>query len=135
MINGEKMTIEELERRLPDGFHDIYLLRFAVDLTLNTCAFDFKVDFQESRKLVKLSLRGLSLCVVEPSYPDIDYFPSEARPVLVKGVPTSEKILPSLTAYSKLAPPGSFFYSFFLDSRNSFIHVGATDAELEIECE
>ena len=41
---------------------------------------------------------------------------------------SSEKMLPNLDVYGSDAPPGSFFYSFYLDHLNTFIHVAATEA-------
>jgi hypothetical protein len=127
------MTIAELEDKLPNGFHDSYLVSVSADFASATCCLEIDVDYDDPDpnvfRRMRLRLRGLSFIAMEP--PD----PKDSLPVkdtiCISGGPTTEKMLPDLGVYCKSAPPGTFFYSFFLRDRNAFIHLAATDASLE----
>jgi hypothetical protein len=43
----------------------------------------------------------------------------------IDGIPTSEKILPSLANIKAALPDGVDFFSFYVSNWNSFIHVAA----------
>lgn len=126
------MTIEDLEDRLPNGFHDSFLVSVVVDFANGTCCIELDVDYDDPDpdvfRRMKLQLSGLSLFVVEP--PDLRNSLSFGDTISTSGHSSSEKILPNLESYRKSAPAGTFFYSFFLNHWNCFIHVAATDAEL-----
>jgi hypothetical protein len=126
------MTIEELENTLPNGFHDSYLLSVAVDFAAGTGCIELDVDYDDPDpnvfRRMKLRLKGLSLFIVEP--PDLRSSLSAGR-ICTSGDVTSEKVLSGLESYRKNVPTGSFFYTFFLDHLNCFIHLAAQEAELE----
>ena len=127
------MTIAELEDRLPNGFHDSYLVSISADFASATCCLEIDVDYDDPNpnvfRRMRLQLRGISFIAMEPPDPK-DSLPVEGA-IWISGDPTSEKVLPDLKWYRKSAPPGAFFYSFFLRDRNAFIHLAATDASLE----
>jgi len=126
------VNVEDVEQSLPDGFHDAKLCRIDVDFARATCTLEFRVDYEEGEKVVSLTLTGLALCSVEPPFPEARYVPLDAQGTRVDGFPTSEEVFPSLKAYADLLPAGCFFYSFYLTSTNSFIHVAASSAALAI---
>jgi hypothetical protein len=126
------MTIEELEDKLPNGFHDSYLVRFDVDLAAATCMMELDVDYDdpdpEVLRRMQLWVKGLSIIIVEP--------PAAHTPLKLgdrewtEGVVTTTNELPNLESYRKRVPPGTFFYTFVLRDLDCFIHLAATDAEL-----
>lgn len=126
------MTIAELEHNLPNGFHDSFMVGFAVDFAAATACFELDVDFDNPNpdvfKRIKLRVSGLSLFVV--GQPDMRNPLSFGSTVWTSGYETDEKMLPDLETYRRNAPAGSFFYSFFLKHYNCFIHLSATDASL-----
>ena len=125
------MTIQELEHTLPNGFHDSFLVGMEVDFVAGTCTLVLEVDYDgpepEVFRRMKLQLRGLCLFIIDP--PDRRYPFSTGR-IQTCGDTTSEQMLPNLESYRKSAPPGAFFYSFYLTYYNCFIHFAATGAEL-----
>ncbi|MGO8795925.1 MAG: hypothetical protein ACLQLC_13975 [Candidatus Sulfotelmatobacter sp.] len=127
------MTIPELENKLPNGFHDSFLVSLTANFTAGTACIELDVDHDdpdpEAFRRMTLRLKGLSLFVVDQ--PDVRSALSFGRTIWVSGHETDEKMMPNLEAYRKNAPAGSFFYSFFLHHWNCFIHLAATDAELD----
>ncbi len=127
------MTIEELENMLPNGFHDSFLVAVTVDFASGTGCIELDVDYDDPDPKVfrrmKLRLKGLSLFIVDP--PDVRNALSFDHRIWVRGYETDENILPNLASYRNNAPTGSFFYSFFLDKHNCYLHLAATDAALE----
>ncbi len=124
------MTIEELEDTLPSGFHDARLRRIDVNFAQATCVLDLEVDFGDFDKLVRVFVTGVILCVLEPE--DIRTFGSRLEGSRVDGFPTTERMWPSLNDYRSMAPANAFFYSFFLNANNSFLHLAGTGAKLDI---
>jgi hypothetical protein len=76
---------------------------------------------------MKVRLTGLSFFVMEP--PDVGIPLSFEGTLETSGFATDEKMLPNLETYRRNAPPGSFFYSFFLNHENCFVHFAAKEAE------
>jgi hypothetical protein len=127
------MTIEELEEKLPHGFHDSYLVGIAVDFLAGTCRIEIDVDHDDpdpdTFRRIRLVLSGLSLLIIEP--PNEQGVLAGRDTIWISGSSTSEKMLSNLDSYRQSAPSGSFFYSFSLRDRSSYIHLAATDAKLE----
>jgi hypothetical protein len=130
---GVTVTIEELENEFPNGFHDAHLVGMAVDFPAKSLRIELDVDCDDPDPNVytriKFRLTGLSLFIVEPPYLRIPL--SYGDTIWTSGNETSDKMLPGLETYRKNTPAGSFFYSFFLNHWNCFVHVAATNAELE----
>lgn len=133
ILEGDIVTIEELEDKFPNGFHDAGLVGMTVDFPAGSVCIELDVDCDDPDPNVytriKFRLTGLSLFVVEP--PDASISLSYGDTIETSGYETSDKILPSLEIYRRNVPAGSFFYSFFLNHWNCFLHVAATNAELE----
>jgi hypothetical protein len=127
------VTIEELESRFPNGFHDAQLVGMKVDFAASSVCFELDVDCDDPDPNVitriKFRLTGLSLFIVEPPDPRIALAYGDT--IEASGYDTSDKMLSGFETYRKNVPAGSFFYSFFLSHWNCFIHVAATNAELE----
>ena len=122
------MTLEQVEDSLPDGFHDALLFGLSVDYEKRICTLRIEVDVGQTERRVDVILSGLFYCLVEA--PDASYPFSSSDSVCVSGGETTERLLPTIGALRSKAPQGTFFYSFFVNQWNSFIHVAATGAEL-----
>ena len=126
------MTIEELENRFPNGFHDAYLVGLTVEFPSASACVELDVDCDDPDPAVytriKFRLNGLSLFIVDP--PDVRIALSYGETIWVSGCETSDEMLSDLATYRKNVPPGSFFYSFFMSHWNCFVHLAATNAEL-----
>jgi hypothetical protein len=126
------MTIEELEDKLPNGFHDSFLVRFDVDLAAATCMMELDIDDDDPEpevfRRMQLWVKGLSIIIVEP--------PAAQGPLKLghrewtEGVVTTSNELPNLESYRNRVPSRTFFYSFLLRELDCFIHLAGTDAEL-----
>jgi hypothetical protein len=127
------MTIEELERQLPNGFHDSQLVSLSTNFWAGSCCLELDVDYDDpdpdTFRRMKLQLSGVSLLVLEPPQAKGLLLPKDS--IWASGYVTSERVLPNLESYRISAPPGTFFYSFFLHELNCFIRLGAKDASLE----
>jgi hypothetical protein len=127
------MTLEELELKLPNGFHDVLLTSITRSYSDGTCVLDLQVDDEsetgeEVLLTFKVLLTGLSFMVMEA--PDANRRFGEVGAERISGFETTERYLSSLEALRVKTPPGSFFYSFFMDDLNCSLHVAATDAKL-----
>ncbi len=122
------MTIEELNHTLPNGFHDAELFSVSVDYERGVCVLGLEIDLDSSGARVELILTGLVYCEVQ--VPDASYPFAGSGSVEVSGCVTTEQVLHSFADLRRMSPPETFFYSFFVKTWNSFIHIAAKSAEL-----
>jgi hypothetical protein len=122
------VTIEQLKCTLPNGFHDAELFSVRIDYERGVCILGLEVDLDSSGARVELILTGLVYCEVQ--VPDASYPFAGTGSVEVSGCETTEQVLQSFGNLRRLSPPETFFYSFFVKTWNSFIHVAAKSAEL-----
>jgi hypothetical protein len=125
------MTIDEISRTLPNGFHDAKLLGIEIDFAREAASMSFALDISDSengsnviqrRGCVRLT--GLIHFVIEP--PDENYAYDQ------------QFISSDSSDFSRLAtaprlptlPTGSFAHWFY-SSANSFLYVAAANAEFE----
>ncbi|MBZ5571308.1 MAG: hypothetical protein LAO09_05450 [Acidobacteriia bacterium] len=127
------MTISELEDKLPNGFHDSYIVSVAMDFLAGTCRIELDVDYDDpdpdTLRRMKLQLKDVHLIALGPQDPSSSFSP--AGTVWVDGSATTEEIFPNLESYRKNAPQGTFFYSFFLRDANTYMHLAAKEALFE----
>lgn len=127
------MTIAEIENKFPNGFHDSYLIGMTVDFPSGSARIELDLDCDDpdpnTFTRIKLRLTGLSLFIVDQ--PDNRIPLSYEDSIWTSGYETSEDILNNLRSYREHVPAGSFFYSFFLHHWDCFVHLAATNAELE----
>jgi hypothetical protein len=128
------MTLHELENTYPNGFHDSELVSVSVDFPTRTCWIELDIDCNDPDPnvftRVKIKLSGLCLFIFEE--PDAHDWMLAGNPIWTSGSETTAQLLPDLDRYQINAPPNSFFYSFFLHEPNCFLHLAATDAQLEL---
>ena len=126
------MTVTELDRELPNGFHDAQVRTIAVDfvariVTIGLDLWSGSMDQprgggRETYRAAMLELRGLGYVVMEP--PDARSSGAAAKPVRID--------LCEVAASNNLPPPqaGAFVSRFFVQDWNAFITVSALDASL-----
>lgn len=122
------MTLEELQRSLPNGLHDSILRRLVVDYRAGSALLDVEIDMQENRSAAPryqrawIALSGLVFIAIEPpSQGDGSWPPSG---LVVDAGPGSRSQLPPTSK-------GVFVHWIYVMAWNSFIHVAATDATIE----
>ena len=124
-------AFEDLERSLPNGFHDAELLSLHVDYADGQATVELNVDTGDSEGLAdtvevyrraRVRFLGLKLFAVDP--------PGTAGPFVIStvaagsGDPPTAKVEPHL-------PADCFLVWFFLTSFNSFVRIAAKDVHLE----
>jgi hypothetical protein len=117
------MTLEELSRELPNGFHDAKVLTLAFDLVARTATIDLELWVgDETLRPARLELRGVAYFVVDA--PDPAYPYAEAGPITVDLCdPDSTSRLPPTRS-------GDFAARFFVSEWNAFLSVSARESAL-----
>jgi hypothetical protein len=129
------MTLDQINKSLPNGFHDAYLRRLCVDYREGTVTLDLDLLYgdpnaeaeaeREAYRSGQVVISGLVWCVMEPALTTGGHRGLDGS--RIDGGPVSElKEPPPLPA----VPEGAFSWWFFVDESNSFIYVAATDAAL-----
>ena len=128
------MSIEELEKSLPNGLHDAVMRRHVVNYEKRTLEFDIDIwvgnldsNVEEERERYKsgtLRFEGLEYFVIEPS--------SEVKLIFEPfsfsaGNPEVDKIKPSVIL--PVAPKGTFLTFFFIYKLEAFMHICASKVE------
>jgi hypothetical protein len=129
------MTLTDIDRELPNGFHDAYLLRIAADYAKATLSLDLSLwvgtpdgrtpDERERRKPGRIRIAGLCWCIMAP--PD-SILRANPRGFRIDAGPISDlEKPPTLPAL----PPGVFSWWFFVSDWNTSIYVAGQSASLE----
>lgn len=125
------MTIDEISKTLPNGFHDSQLLRLQIDFEHERASVYFAVDISDhdtGSKMVErrgcLNLTGVVYFVVEP--PDETYSYDQQ---LISSDSSDFSELATVPKLPKV-PEGSFAHWFY-SSANNFLYVAAANAEFE----
>ena len=128
------MTIDEISKTLPNGFHDSDLIAIQVDFEHATATMDFAVDVSDwdiESKVVprrgRLTLTGLLYFVLEPPYGDQAY---EQQTQSISDGSSDFTELANPPKLPKL-PEGSFAEWFYSASDNNFLYVAASDAQFD----
>ncbi len=128
------MILQEVEQSLPNGFHDSSILGVRLDYVQRTAEIDMELWFsgpdeadQEKYRPATLYISELFYFVIEP--PEHAYT-SDVEPSLIDG--GSSELAQSKCRLPDSLPAGAFTYWFFVNSWNSFIHVAALSAEIEV---
>lgn len=133
------MTLDELDKKLPNGFHDAHIFSINLDYVAGTAelhlslwvgSMDDPPPAREEYHEASLLVTGLCFCSIEPPYPSYPFIP-HGLPVTVSGDPAKSDHLPSLTDLSARCPAGTWYYRFFVNDWNAFIHIAARDAEFD----
>ena len=128
------MTLEELERTLPNGLHDAEVRRVVVDYEKRTLDLDVAVwvgdmdDPPERREAYRsgtIEISGLILLVMEPPAPSPS--PRHSVALTIDACDRSDDLGVELL---KSLPSGAFCRSLFVNDWNAFMHVAAMAAEI-----
>ena len=128
------MTIEELERTLPNGFHDAEISTIRLDYVKRIVSMELTIwmddlqvspEFKELYRDAVLEFEGMQSVILDP--PDPSYTFARAEPL---SVDLDERAPdPPIPAFAKLAQ-GSFVARFYVRDWNSWISIAATSANL-----
>jgi len=132
------MTLDELDHKLPNGFHDAEIFSLELDYPAGIAKFRLSLlvgwpedpdperqAYQEATMMVM----GLCFCSIDPPYPGYPFHP-DGRPICVSGDPAKPDHMPSLPELAAKFPAGTWCYRFFVHDWNAFIHIAARDVEL-----
>ena len=133
-----KLTLEELDYKFPNGFHDAGIISIELDYVAGTAILrlslhvGFRDDPEPEREKYQeanLNLSGFCFCSIDPPDPNYPFLP-KGKPISVGGDPAKADHLQSLPALSAKLPQGSWCYRYFVHNWNAFIYIAAKQAEL-----
>jgi hypothetical protein len=130
------MTFEDLDRELPNGFHDARLRRIEIDYAERTATLDVSfwvgdIDGPNREEYRDGVLRVRDLCYYSIEPPDPAYpFLRHKSAVDVAGYPEDPEKFPALNGLLPVLPKDITCYRFFVHDWNSFIHIAAEDVQL-----
>jgi len=128
------VTIEEIERTLPNGFHDAEISTIRLDYVDRTASMEVSIwmddldvqpGYEELYRDAVLEFAGMQCAILDP--PDASYRFAEAEPLWVDRDPRPPD--PPIAAFARL-PQGSFVARFFVRDWNSWVTVAARSASL-----
>ena len=124
-------AFEDLERTLPNGFHDAELVTVHVDYSRAEAIFELDIDTEEPAngtqmveeyRRARVTFLGLKLFALDP--------PGHAGPFVVSTVTSGPGDPPQSSTLPHL-PDDVFRAWFFLTSFNSFVRIAAREVRLE----
>lgn len=134
------MTLNDIEESLPNGLHDAQVQRVEIDYEQRIVKFslllwtgDLSSDdeaTQERYEKGELTIKNFIYCVVEP--PDPTYPYAKPEPITIGAGSAIEEPINTETKLPQQLPAGAFAYWFFVNEWNSFIHIAAMDASLQL---
>lgn len=130
------MTFEDLDRELPNGFHDAEIFSISLDYGGRTAVFemafwtgDIEGPNREEYRRGTLFIRGLLYLSIDP--PDPDYpFMDTGSSLSVAGYSEDPEQFPAMENLVKVSGSKVNCYRFYVHDWNSFIHLAATDVQL-----
>jgi hypothetical protein len=133
------MTFEELEKTLPNGFHDARILALSLDNVDRTLTIKLSlhvsVEGDPDRERYRVaSLVAHSVCLFFIECPDPNYHSFlNGRGIATSGASVALGQSSVIDPPLRKLPPGATAYRFFLEDWNSFLYLAATDATLSWE--
>lgn len=121
------MTLEELERTLPNGLHDSEVRCISVDYGQREVVLDVVVwvgnmsdppERREAYRSGRIQITDLVFFVMEP--PDPKYPFGDSAELTIDGCDMSKNLNRELL---QLLPSNAFFRSLWVDEWNAFIHI------------
>lgn len=125
------MTIADIEKSLPNGFHDSNLKRIDIDYATRQGDLEFEVNTgsldtnRENYRLGKLSISGLLFCIIETPDSRYPFQKAEGLWIADSGIVETAKFPNKLP---ESLPEGAFAHYFFVNDWNAFIYIAAMDA-------
>src|ERR1043166_6037616 len=133
------MTIDEIRKTLPNGFHDSFILGINIDYVKTTATFLIAVDLSSPDEEVEitsrngtLTLTDLLYCVIEPpAYGFTNEFVPEEDKLWLTADSSDFSSLKDCPKLPDPLPYNSFRHWFFISSHNCFIYVAAMHASFD----
>jgi hypothetical protein len=130
------MTFEELDKELPNGFHDAKLHDLRIDYVGGSAILRMGLDFgsydrsnSPDYRIGELRVSGLHFCSIDPPSDDHPYVP-HGFALNVAGYPTTLDTFPALEGLSRTFPDGVMCFQFYVHEWNSFINIAAKDVQI-----
>jgi hypothetical protein len=133
-----KMKIEEIERTLPNGFHDAVIERIDLNYLKREAKLYLNMQIQNCgsgevsscpiNRTGIITLSELLFCIIEPPDPQYPYQSVEGLWITSSGPTDSIK---TQTELRKLMSEEYFTHYFFVSNLNAFIYIAAKDARFE----
>jgi hypothetical protein len=130
------MTFEELDKLLPNGFHDAQIHDLKIDYMIGSAVIRMTFDFgspkgpkPEDYRTGELRVSGLFFLTIDPPDPSYPYVPDGCA-LNVSGDPAKMDTFPALETLAQTFPPGVSCYRFFVNEWNSFINIAAKDVQV-----
>lgn len=133
------MKLEEIEKMLPNGFHDSLLKSITIDYSKHEAIFDLHIwvgdlyaENAESRETYRrclLKLYQLYFCVIEAPDPKYPYHESDC--LRLDGGPLNSIEKKPAFQLPNTLPKDVATYWFFIEEWNAFIYVAAMSAQLD----
>src|SRR5579871_3010644 len=130
-----RMTLEQLDNSLPNGFHDSYIDRMSIDYIERKAVWDVQIlvglpddgpDTRDAYRTARMSFAGVQYICFEPPCPNYGY---STDSVEIDGLYDSKEYF-NVDLMKDL--PGSVFArSFYSRSWNSFLHIAAESVQFE----
>jgi len=129
------MTLDELDRRFPNGFDDAEISNLTLDYKNRTATLrlNLRGNLPESPNRDEyrggvLALHGFYYFSIEP--PDVDHLSDpKGSKITVDGLPEDPINFPLFSCLKPKLPAGAFSCRFYVHDWNSFIHVAAVEAQ------
>ncbi len=129
------MTFEEIEEKLPNGFHDAKIRNIGMDFVGLSLAVEMELHASEHgdpdrERYRRGTLRLGSPCLffIEPPDPRYPFVP-DGVPLNVDGDSVKIGQNSGLDRLIPVLPQNSSLYRFFLEEWNSFIYLGGGNVE------
>jgi hypothetical protein len=130
------MTFEDLDRELPNGFHDAKIEDVTVNyaersatLTMHFWVGSMDGPNREEYRSGTLRIHGLCYYAIDPPAPTYPFMRS-GSPINVSGYPEDPEKFAALGGLLAVMPKDVTCFRFFVHEWNSFIHIAATDVRL-----
>jgi hypothetical protein len=127
------MTFEEVERKLPNGFHDAKIRKISFDFVEPSILIGMDllvglpdISKPEGYRAGTLKMATPYLFFIEPPDPRYPFLLS-GSPVNVDGTSVRVGLRPEVDQLLVVLPPDATAYRFFLEEWNSFLYLAGGD--------
>ena len=130
------MTLDQLDRSLPNGFHDAKIFSLELDYVAGIAKFHLNLlvgwpdDPEpecEAYREATLIISGLCFCSIDPPSAKYPFLP-DGEPIRMAGAKAKNDAPPFTPDLVAQFPAGSWCYHFFVDDWNASINIAARDA-------
>ena len=131
------MTFGEIEKKLPNGFHDAKIEHISLDYLRGTLLMKMRLLIgtpgggdQDEYGSAEMKVNGLYFCSIEPPDPTYPFRPN-GQLLGVSG-DGSGGSSPEVRELAQSLPADASYYRFFVEQWNSFIYIAASDVQISL---